>query len=346
MFGPWQLGFMALDQYVIKHNMVVEAMRRVDPSIKIVASGATPVEASQSRAALMITGKHVTGFGGPADFTGGLLGNSAEYLDAIAEHIYPSTVDRAFDAEKQDYVKVDEPLVNQARKLANGVRAAVEAWDEYQRRYPSLKMDQIPMALDEWVSGRIGDARDSMFQPLACAQAMQEMFRHSNRFAISAYTGAPELLAISKTDATVRPIGLMFELYRQHFGTIPLHIAGNNPQAQHDVKGTVGVDKGKVSSGSDTYPLDAAVALTADRKSLTLAIVNPTESAQQMAVTLEGVAVQNQGRLWRIAPADLTAANTPGKPLVVDIVESSLNEAPGRLAIPPISISIYEFPVR
>jgi alpha-N-arabinofuranosidase len=154
------------------------------------------------------------------------------------------------------------------------------------------------------------------------------------------------LLAIGKTDATVRPIGLMFKLYRQHFGTIPLHIAGNNPQAQHDVKGTVGVDKGKVSSGSDTYPLDAAVALTADRKSLTLAIVNPTESAQQMAVTLEGVAVQNQGRLWRIAPADLTAANTPGKPLVVDIVESSLNEAPGRLAIPPISISIYEFPVR
>ena len=46
------------------------------------------------------------------------------------------------------------------------------------------------------------------------------------------YTGAPELLAISKTEATVRPIGLMFKLYRQHFGTIPLHIAGNNPQAQ------------------------------------------------------------------------------------------------------------------
>ena len=346
MFGPWQLGFMALNHYVIKHNMVVQAMRRVDPSIKIVASGATPVEASQSRAALMITGKHVTGFGGPADFTGGLLANSAAYLDAIAEHIYPSTVDRAFDAEKQDYVKVEETLVAHARKLANGVRAAIEAWDEYQRRYPSLKMDQIPMALDEWVSGRIGDARDSMFQPLACAQAMQEMFRHSNRFAISAYTGAPELLAISKTDATVRPIGLMFKLYRQHFGTIPLDIAGNNPQAQHDVKGTVGVDKGKVSSGSDTYPLDAAVALTADRKSLTLAIVNPTESAQQMDVTLKGVAVQNQGRLWRIAPTDLTAANTPGKPLVVDIVETSLTEAPARLAIPPISISIYEYPVR
>jgi alpha-N-arabinofuranosidase len=121
-------------------------------------------------------------------------------------------------------------------------------------------------------------------------------------------------------------------------------VAGNAPQ--HDVKGTVGVDKARTSSGSDTYPLDAAAALTADRKSLTLAIVNPTETAQQIDVALKGVAVQNQGRLWRIAAADLTAANTPGKPPVVDIVESPLSEPPGRLAIPPFSIGIYEYPVR
>jgi alpha-N-arabinofuranosidase len=344
MFGPWQLGFMALDQYVVKHNMVVQAMRQVDPGIKIVASGATPVEASQSRAAMMITGKHVAAFGGPADFTGGLLAHSAEYLDAIAEHIYPTTVDRAFDSEKQDYVQVDEPLVDRARKLASAVRAPIEAWDEYQRRFPSVKVDRIPMALDEWVSGRIGDARDSMFSPLSCAQALNEMLRHSNRFVISAYTGAPELLAIGKTDVTVRPIGLMFEVYRRHFGTIPLAVAGSSPQ--HDIKGTVGVDKSRIPSGSDTYPLDAVAALAADRKSLTLAIVNPTESAQQIDVALKGVAVQDTGRLWRIAAADLAAANVPGKPRIVDIVESSLNQAPGRLAIPPISISIYEYPVR
>jgi len=46
-------------------------------------------------------------------------------------------------------------------------------------------------------------------------------------------------------------MGLMFKLYRRHFGTIPLEVAGNSPQ--HDVKGTVGVDKAKTSSGSDTF---------------------------------------------------------------------------------------------
>ena len=100
MFGPWQLGFMAMDQYVIKHNMVVEAMRRVDPGIKIVASGATIVEASQSRAAIMITGKHVAAFGGPAEFTGGLLAHSSEYLDAIAEHIYPERIGHGIRCRK------------------------------------------------------------------------------------------------------------------------------------------------------------------------------------------------------------------------------------------------------
>jgi alpha-N-arabinofuranosidase len=344
MFGPWQLGFMALDHYVIKHNMVVDAMRKVDPSIKIVAAGATTVEASQSRAAITITGKHVAEYGGPADFTGGLLAHSAGYLDAIAEHLYPSTVDKAFDSDKQDFVPVDEPLADRARKLANGIRASIEAWDEYQRRFPSLKMDHIPMAYDEWISGSIGDDRDSMFSPLSSAQALNEMLRNSHLFVISAYTGAPELLAISKTGVAFRPIGLMFELYRRHFGTIPLAVTGNSPQ--HDVKGTVGVDKPRVPSGSSTYPLDVVAALSADRKSLTLAVVNPSESGQQMDVAFQGVTVQGKGRLWQISSDSLTAGNEPGKPPVVDIVEKALTESPKHLTIPKFSISIYELPVQ
>jgi alpha-N-arabinofuranosidase len=349
MWGPWQLGFMSLDQYVIKHNMVVEAMRRVDPSIKVVAAGASAIESSQSRAAMMITGKHVAAFGGPADFTGGLLAHSTGYFDALAEHLYPSAVDRAFDSEKQDYVQVDEPLADKARKLANGIRAPVEAWeDEYQKRFPNLQMDHVQIAEDEWVSGRIGDDRDSMFRPLSSAEALHEMFRHSNLFVISTYTGAPELLAMSKTDSTIQPIGLMFEMYRHHFGTIPLTITGNSPQ--HDVHGVVGVDKPRIPSGSPTYPLDAMAALTADRKSLTLAIVNPTDSSQQIDVSYQGVAVQDaassKARFWRIASDDLTATNVPGKPPMVEIKESPLTEAANHLTLPKFSVTIYELPVQ
>jgi alpha-N-arabinofuranosidase len=349
MWNPQQMGFMSVEHYWVKHNMFAQAMRRVDPKIKIVSSSASPIETSQSHSAIVITGKHIAAFGGPADFTGALLAHSSDYFDAAAEHIYPSPADQAFDAEKQDYVKVDEPLVARARKISNGVRCVVEAWDEYQRRFPALKMDRYPIALDEWVSEWIGERGtnppgNSMFAPLACSQAMHEMFNHSNRFIMSSYTGASSLLAINKTDATVRPIGLMFEMYRRHFGTIPVGVTGNSPQ--HEVKGTVWVDKPKVSAGSDTYPLDAAAALTADKKTLTVAIVNPTESEQRIDVAIKGVTVQDKGRLWRIAGADLAAENQPGKPLVVDIVESPLTGVPGRLTVPKLSMSIYELPLR
>jgi alpha-N-arabinofuranosidase len=173
---------------------------------------------------------------------------------------------------------------------------------------------------------------------------MQEMFRHSNLFIISAYTAAPQLLATSKTDATVHPIGLMFELYRRHFGTIPVEVTGNSPQ--HDVAGTVWVDKASVSSGTDTYPMDAAAALTPDRKALTVAIVNPTESEQQIDVAIKGATVRDNGRVWRIAGQHLTEDNEPGKPLMVDIVETPATGVPGQLTVPKLSISLYEFPLQ
>ena len=46
MYGPWQMGRMSLDQYWVKHNYIVEAMRKVDPKIKVVLSGATICERS------------------------------------------------------------------------------------------------------------------------------------------------------------------------------------------------------------------------------------------------------------------------------------------------------------
>ena len=258
--------------------------------------------------------------------------------------------DMAFDAEKQDYVKVDEPLVARARKLANVVRAVIEAWDEYQRRFPNLDMNRYPIALDEWVSEWIGRTRPACAPAIRCLRRSLAPRRCRKCSAIRTCSSfrptprRPQLLAFSKTDATVHPIGLMFELYRRHFGTIPVDVTGNSPQ--HDMAGTVGVDKGKVPSGSDTYPLDAVAALTTDRKALTVAIVNPTESEQQIDVAVEGVSVQDKGRVWRIAATDLTDDNEPGKPLVVDIVESPLRGVPGRLTVPKLSISIYELPIQ
>jgi alpha-N-arabinofuranosidase len=46
MYGPWQYGQMSLEQYAVKHNYFVEAMRNVDPKIKVALAAASPCESS------------------------------------------------------------------------------------------------------------------------------------------------------------------------------------------------------------------------------------------------------------------------------------------------------------
>jgi alpha-N-arabinofuranosidase len=109
------------------------------------------------------------------------------------------------------------------------------------------------------------------------------------------------------------------------------------------------VDKPKTPAGSDTYPLDALAALSADRKLLTVAIVNPSESEQQINVAFQGATLRDNGRagkLWRISSNDLTAANVPGQPPVVDIMQSTLTGPAAQLTLPKFSISVYEWPVQ
>ncbi len=349
MYGFWQLGHMSLAQYEIKQNMVVEAMRAVDPSIFVIASGADPAEMSSTGAGKAITGKPITVFGDPlADWDGGLLANSSNYFNALAEHLYPRA-DEAFNAQQGKFVPVNDSLVDEARRLPNRMKCTVEAWAEYQKRFPKLDMSKIPVSVDEWVPGRIasegrGFGEGDTFQALSAAEALQVMFRHSGMFIVSGYTAFSGLLAHNKTESTVTLVGLMFEMYRHHFGTIPVAVTGDSPQP--DIQGTVNVDKPKVPSGSPTYPLDVAAALTANRKALTVAVVNPSQSPEQLNTKFKGVNLQETGRLWRIAAPAITSKNVPGKPMAVNIVKSTLTAAPGKMEIPPLSISIYELPVQ
>jgi alpha-N-arabinofuranosidase len=331
---------MSIEHYVIKHNMFAKAMRAVDPMIKIVASGASPFEMSTiaRHHRPPLTSKLPFEYGSPEDWSGNLLANSSDYFEYISEHLYPLT-DSAFDIEAQEFVEVNDPLVDRVRRVPNRVRCIVEAWDEYLKRMPYLKDKNIGIAIDEWTGGRT-----DFMRALCAAEGLHEMFRHSNIIKMGAYTAATSCLTYTGTDAAFSSTGLVFKLYRQHFGTIPVEVSGNSPQ--HPVKGTVGVDKPRVSSGSDTYPLDVAAALTSERKMLTVAIVNPTESTQELDLNVTGVELRGVGKLWQIAAPNVDAVNVPGQKPAVDIVETALNEVPNRLAVAPLSVNVYEFEAR
>jgi len=64
MYGGWQLGHMPLEKYIQKHNQFAEAMRAEDPSIKLVAVGATGA------------------------WSEGMMKHCADHMDLISEHFY------------------------------------------------------------------------------------------------------------------------------------------------------------------------------------------------------------------------------------------------------------------
>jgi len=350
-YGYWQIGHTALRYYEMKHNAFAKAMRRVDPSIVILASGAMPDEMTVTANARLVTGKVQAEYGTEADWTGGLLDKSLDDFDGLTEHWY-ARVGKRFDLEahKDDpffrgndagYVPVQEPLVDWARRPSNRVREKAESWEEYKKRFPAMVDKKIFLAIDEWAySGERPDLRLA----LSYAEVFDEMFRHTDFIKMAAFTFGTACLDIDSTHAQFNTNGLLFNLYREHFGTLPVDVSGNSPIPAPNWP--VGGDQPKVNAGSPTYPLDVAAALTADRKFLTVAMVNPTESAQELTLNVSGVEVGGKSRMWLMTGPKVDSADVLGKPPEVATVETPIAEVPQKVSIAPISINIYEFPVR
>jgi alpha-N-arabinofuranosidase len=344
MYGPWQYGVMPLSQYVFKHNLFGEAMRKVDPSITLLATGATPDEMTIYGIALPVVGKLQPDIGSAGDWDYGLFTHCFDYIDIMSEHFYsyagqrmdPSSIKPGTFSRADYMVKVDEPLVEWARRPANRVRNKIEAYDEYLQRIPALKTRRIPMVIDEWAYSGGGNTLKSN---LANAMVLQEMFRHTDLIKMAGHTMGMSSIDYNDTESALNTTGMMFKLYRDHFGTVPVEVAGNSavPAPLYPV----GSDQPKVNAGSPTFPVDVVAAMTSDGKALTVAVINANESAQDLDLSFKGISL-GKGRMWRMTADNLNAATGLGKN-EVKIVETPLTEAPKSLRIAPISIDLYEF---
>jgi alpha-N-arabinofuranosidase len=342
-WGEWQFGVGPLSQFVVKHKLFAKAMRRVDPGITLIAGGAMPDTMTQSKQALRLGGKVVPDPLSAADWTGGLFLHVLDDMDMISEHFY-SYDSRRFDLAKGDWVPVDpdEPLLEWMRLPANRVRAKYEAYQDYLERIPALRAKRVPIALSEWAYAR---GRPNSYKVVpAYAWVFHEMFRHSDLYQMANFTFATSLLAANRTEATLNPAGLLFKLYRDHFGVVPVGVSGDTPPSPP--KDPVGGEQPKVNAGSPTFPLDVAAAWTEDRRALTIAVINPTESEQALDLTVTGADLLAGGRLWRMAPATLDAAITPGRKPEVAVEEQAVAGLPASGHYPRFSVSLYVIPAR
>ncbi|MGQ9576400.1 MAG: alpha-L-arabinofuranosidase C-terminal domain-containing protein [Thermoguttaceae bacterium] len=192
MYGKWQLGHMPLAQYINKHNEFAQAMRAVDPTIKLIAVGDV----------------------GP--WSEGMMQHCAEQMDLISEHFYCQ----------------ERPgLLGHMRQIPNAVRFKADAHRRYRKQFDSLKGKDIRIALDEWnywygshVFGELG-TRYFLKDALGIAAGLHEMARQSDMFFMANYAQTVNVIGAiktSKTAAAFETTGLVLALYRKQFGVLPV----------------------------------------------------------------------------------------------------------------------------
>lgn len=361
-WGTWQLGRTDEKYYMMKHNEFAKAMRAVDPSITLIASGlmlqndnVPPGERAK------YVGNLGPLYGTESDWDAGFIKDCWGNFDIMAEHWYArgghhwdiakAKTLTATQPNDDAYVKWDQTLLEASRYPADTVRLKAEEWEGYQKRFPQLVEKHIPLAIDEYAyfnftPGGSPFAGENLKQALAYGMILNEMARYTDFMTMGAQTTGVSLIDFNKTASTLNGLGLVYKLYGDHFvGAIPVALSGNSPQPAP--KFPVGsLDQPEKSSGSPTYPLDMYAALSADRKYLIVSVVNATEAEQKVDVGVTGVHLAGPSKLWQLTGDKPDAVNHVGQPAQLAIKESSIGNAPASLSVAPISVNIYQFPVQ
>lgn len=369
MWGiTYQYGAMSLDQFEFKNNDFANAMRKVDPTITLIASGAMPDTMTGSRQSLRLgidnlmdhylnaTGSGVTTtdtwssvlgtrfqsfvrdnlvprYLSPEDWTGGLLQHCFNDFDMISEHFY-NYGGTHFSLAQARQVPNDpnEPVTDWMRRPANHIRIKYEEYKAYEKLIPELAVHPRPLSIDEWAYGGWGGGSKYPVYP-SYAWVFHEMFRHSDIFQMACQTFATSLLVRHGTEVSLTPNGLVFKIYSEHFGTIPIEISGNSPQPKPI--DPPGGEQPEVNAGSPTFPLDVVAAWTKDRHALTVAVLNPTDVEQPLKLKITGANLSGKGTLWRLA----SNGNNGQNPV---ITSSPVDAIPDSLSLPAFSVSIYD----
>lgn len=231
MFGNWQIGHMPVLNYVKKNNEFVEAFRKFDPKLRLIAVGEV--------------GRWDEAF----------IPGAAEHMDYISEHFY-----------NQEKPKV----VDHVRLIPDSIKRISDAHRKYRAEMPELKGKDIKIAMDEWnywygphVFGELG-TRYFMKDGLGIAAGLHEFARNSDLYIMANYAQTVNVIGCIKTNATnaqFETTGLVLKLYRKEFGSVPLTTeVVTEVQSPLDVQAALSED-GKYLTIGVVNPLDRELEL-------------------------------------------------------------------------------------
>lgn len=117
-------------------------------------------------------------------------------------------------------------------------------------------------------------------------------------------------------------------------------ITGNSPQPAP--KWPVGGEQPSVNAGGDTSPLDMVATLTNDRKTLTIALINPTLSDKEITIQLNGIDTSKTITKWTLSAPSIMSSNIVGKEAEVVLKESRITNGE-KLKVGAATINIYRY---
>ncbi len=335
MYGHWQMGHIDRNQYYVKHNLFVDAMRAVDPSIYIAAPGGFADEMTTGQG-IFIAGQPKVEIGSDRDWAYGMFQNCMGRFDALQTHAYPAE-NKHYDLATGQLVDITQDLNEWSRAMAQRIQTMADCWQAYKTHFPELNQGKVKVFFDEWAYHFQPDLKGS----LAIAMALHEFYRHTDFIDAAAYTMATAWLDFDRTRSVISAKGRVFQLYNQHFGVTPVAVSGNAPVPPP--KYPIGGDQPSVNTGSATWPLDVSAALTKDGSALIVAVVNATQQPQTVTLTVQGFQSARSGRSWRLTGPTVDAQNRVGALPEVTIEEQSFNPRARVLSLVPISVELFEF---
>jgi alpha-N-arabinofuranosidase len=314
MFGPWQLGFMQMEHYVLKHNQVAEYMWKVDPTIKLTGVGDLAAINKEHDPSQAKSGKGCSQI---------MLENCADHMSMLSEHFYRGRLPWTKD-ERTNLLAHVAMMRESVREKADGHRKLQAGLTNLQGRIVPITMDEWNYWHREYAYGELGCIYE-LQDGLGVAAGLHEYFRQSDFIQMAHYAQTINVIGAiktTKTAAEMETTGLVLQMYRAHYGQIPLRLE------------------------QDFAPYDVAAALATDGKTLTIGVVNPTESEIQLTPSASGATLAGPATRWHITGPSPTAHNTPSQPRQVDIQRTDRIAITSPLPVPAWSATVFVLPLK
>jgi len=226
------------------------------------------------------------------------------------------------------YVKELDNVDAHTRQLKDNIRRVADVHRRYREQIEGLSDKNIRIAMDEWnywygdyIYGELG-VRYHHKDALGVAIGLHEYFRNSDIFFMANYAQTVNVIGCIKTTSTASGFaatGLPLQLYRNHFGTIPVILDNKYKN------------------------LDMVAALNENKDKITFSVVNTSPQGIKIMVDPGGTSIHEEGRQWIIQHDDPEAYNVPGEEPEIKILESEFKLDGGGLKIPGYSIVLTEF---